>query len=89
MQRKKMLIMDEKDNVGVLLEDAAAGDLCCYKDVSCMAGEPIQFGHKIALSDVALGETVLKYGHKIGYATAPIPKGRWVHCHNIESERGR
>ena len=89
MSRKKMLIMDPRDNVGVLLEDAGPGDLCFCGNLECTAKESIAFGHKIALADLPSGTTVLKYRHKIGYATAPISKGTWVHRHNIESERGR
>lgn len=89
MADRKMLMMDPKDNVAVLLEDAQAGDVCRSGDITCTAVEAIEFAHKIALADIRVGETVLKYGHKIGYATVPIAKGAWVHRHNIESERGR
>ena len=89
MHKKKMLIMDPADNVGVLLEDAAAGDLCSFNGRDWVAAEEISFGHKLALTDIPRGTDILKYGHKIGYATKDIRKGQWVHVHNIESERGR
>ena len=45
MTEKKMLIMDPADNVGVLLEDAAAGDVCSNGDIR---GEnAIKYGQKI------------------------------------------
>lgn len=46
-------------------------------------------GHKIALSPVAPGQRVLKYGHAIGVASRPIETGEHVHVHNVESQRGR
>ena len=35
--------------------------------------------HKIALTDIAAGEPILRYGVVIGYAAVPIAKGDWVH----------
>lgn len=86
---KKMLVMDPQDNVGVVLEDIEPGDECYFGTIKCTAKDKIPFGHKIALTSISNHEDVLKYGHKIGYATRPIEKGMWVHRHNIESERGR
>jgi len=86
---KKMLIMDPADNVGVVLEDVQKNDICKASDVEVTALQNIAFCHKIALCDIAEGEDVLKYGQKIGYATAPIKKGEWLHRHNLVSERGR
>lgn len=51
------------------------------------AREPIPLGHKLALRDIAEGETVLKYGHDIGRASAAIPAGAHVHTHNLKTRR--
>ncbi len=64
-----LLIINEKDNVGVALTDT----------------EGIKAGHKSALCDIEKGELVIKYGEPIGRATAPIKKGAWVHSHNLRS----
>lgn len=40
-------------------------------------------GHKIALSGIATGGAVRKFGQIIGFATKPIEPGDWVHEHNI------
>ena len=45
--------------------------------------EPIRIGHKIALRPIAPGEPVIKYGQTIGFATAAIAPGGWVHSHNL------
>jgi galactarate dehydratase len=40
--------------------------------------EQIPQGHKVALTDIAAGAPILRYGETIGHATAAIPKGGWV-----------
>ena len=42
-------------------------------------------GHKYALSDIAKGENVIKYGNPIGHATEDIKKGSHVHTHNMKT----
>lgn len=49
--------------------------------------EPIQFGHKFALCDIAAGSPVMKYGEQIGTATVNILRGAWVHIHNVQGNR--
>ncbi len=45
--------------------------------------EAIPDKHKVALRDIAVGETVVRYGFPIGTASSPIPRGSWVHTHNV------
>ena len=49
----------------------------------------IPYGHKIALTDIAPGAPILKYGETIGSASKPIKRGEYVHVHNLDSRRGR
>ena len=51
--------------------------------------EPIAPGHKVALTDIAVGQPVIKYGSPIGTASAAIAAGAHVHTHNVASSRGR
>lgn len=39
-------------------------------------------GHKLAMVPIAQGEAVRKFGQIIGFASAPIPAGEWVHTQN-------
>lgn len=39
-------------------------------------------GHKLAVRDLAEGETIRKFGQAIGVALRPIKAGQWVHEHN-------
>ena len=45
----------------------------------------LEDGHKYALSDIAKGENVIKYGNPIGHATEDIKKGSHVHTHNMKT----
>lgn len=42
-------------------------------------------GHKQALCDISLGESVIKYGFCIGKATCDIKKGERVHTNNLKT----
>ena len=74
------------DNVAVALEDLHSGDTITVDGAAVTASEDIARGHKIALSDIAEGEPVIKYGNTIALATRPITKGEWVHTHNVRTE---
>ena len=77
-----------EDNVATLMDDAAAGpvDILGASKSTVMASEKIACGHKIALKDIAANEAVIKFGVRIGHATQPIPRGAWVHLHNLASD---
>lgn len=40
--------------------------------------EYVPEGHKVNLSDLAVGQAIVRYGEIIGYALAPLKKGSWV-----------
>ena len=45
-------------------------------------------GHKVADTDIRVGEDVIKYGFPIGKATCNIKKGERVHSHNMKTKLG-
>ena len=47
----------------------------------------ISLGHKLALTDIKNGHTIVKYGNDIGLAIEDIPKGGYVHVHNVKTKR--
>lgn len=55
--------------------------------ISIVALDDIPLGHKIAVADTEEKGTVMKYGHDIGRAVAPIKKGQHVHVHNLRTKR--
>ena len=82
---KKILRFIEGDNVGVALEDLAAGDELAIQGeaLGFRAAEAVPQGHKIALADIAEGEDIVKYGHHVGFAACAIRRGDYVHVHNV------
>jgi len=89
-----LLVHNHDDNVGVVVvEDLSAGtDMLCVvtqdnSDFHLTAKADVPIGHKIALQDLAVGDTVIKYGEDIGKVVAPIGKGEHVHIHNLKTKR--
>jgi (2R)-sulfolactate sulfo-lyase subunit alpha len=64
---------------GLILDEDRTIELPCNQDI------PI--GHKVALKDMAVGDTVIKYGVDIGKVVQPIRKGEHAHVHNIKTKR--
>lgn len=86
---RKVLVLHERDNVAVLLENALAGDQVHYQGRSIILLEPIEFAHKVALVDILAKKEVVKYGEDIGFALTDIKQGEWVHTHNMGCQRGK
>jgi (2R)-sulfolactate sulfo-lyase subunit alpha len=87
------LVHDSADTVGVAVVDLAAGAQCTGRDLStnkpleAKTIESIPLGHKLALRDFAVGDTVIKYGSEIGKVVQPIRAGQHVHVHNLKTKR--
>ena len=94
MSALDFLVHGSEDTVGVVVvETVKAGTVLSGLDME--AGQTlhidaladIPLGHKIALKDLAEGDTVLKYGHDIGKAVAAVKAGDHVHVHNMKTKR--
>ncbi|MEO0912793.1 MAG: UxaA family hydrolase [Pseudomonadota bacterium] len=90
----QLLVHDAKDNVGVVVvEGLTKGtEMLCVithdnSDFRLVAEADIPIGHKVALSDLAEGDTVFKYGEDIGKMVGPAAKGHHVHTHNCKTKR--
>ena len=87
------IMLHETDNVATALRDLVAGEEIVVgvqeHSLRVRVGQPILFGHKLAVTEIGQGDHVLKYGEVIGRATQAIPMGCHAHVHNIESLRGR
>ena len=64
---------------GLILDEDRTITLACAQD--------IPLGHKVALKDMNVGDTVIKYGVDIGKVVAPIKAGQHAHVHNIKTKR--
>jgi altronate dehydratase small subunit len=89
------LVMDRTDNVATVLDDLSGGrtldveNVDAADDETITLTEDVPFGHKVALTPIAPGDPVRKYGEVIGEASVAIAPGEWVHTHNCDSRRGR
>jgi altronate dehydratase len=86
---KPAIVITARDNVATALLAIDAGQAVTIDARVLTARQPIPSGHKIALTDIAAGDPVIKYGQPIGLATAAIRTGEHVHTHNLSSTRGR
>ena len=84
---RKVLILDPRDNIAVCLADLAEGDVIKQDDITITVKNKIPRGHKIATSEIAKNDGIIKYGERMGHAIAPIAVGEHVHVHNILGDR--
>ena len=76
--------IDASDNVAVVVGDVEAGSRVGLDDGSeVMATQPVPRGNKVALTAIAAGDPVVRYGEEIGVATTDIAAGDHVHTHNM------
>ena len=88
------IVHEPSDSVGVVVvEQVNAGEevsgwvMETDESISIRISENVPLGHKLALKDISLGETIFKYGEDIGKAVSVIYKGRHVHVQNVKTKR--
>jgi altronate dehydratase small subunit len=88
----KALTLNEADNVATAITPLSQDEVVVVtvgkERVELKVRDPIPFGHKFAINDIADGGFVVKYGHNIGAATSVIKTGQHVHVHNLKTLRG-
>ena len=88
------VVHDENDSVGVVVvEGVKSGqELTGWimdqdKEIKVHAKNDIPIGHKLAIRELKVNETVVKYSVDIGRAVAAIKVGEHAHVHNIRTKR--
>jgi len=87
------LVHEKADTVGVATVDIKAGEqargllMDNQEPLEVKALEDIPLGHKIALKDLKVSDTVIKYGHDIGKVVKDTQVGAHVHIHNLKTKR--
>lgn len=88
------LVHQGDDNVGVVVvEGVEVGQaltgwrMDSDETIALEALEAIPLGHKIALRNLAEGDTLIKYGHDIGRLVQAVSRGHHVHVHNAKTKR--
>jgi (2R)-sulfolactate sulfo-lyase subunit alpha len=88
------VVHEEADGVGVIVveglpagAEAAGWIMRENKDIRFKVLDAIPIGHKVALKDFTVGDTVVKYNTDIGRVIVPIRKGQHLHVHNVKTKR--
>jgi (2R)-sulfolactate sulfo-lyase subunit alpha len=88
------VLHDAKDTVAVVVVEGVKADMILKgwimdedRMIDITAKQDIPIGHKVALKDMAVGDTVLKYGIDMGKVVAPIKAGEHAHVQNIKTKR--
>ena len=89
----QFLVHDTADTVGVATVDLEVGQTArglymdSQKAIEIEVLEDIPLGHKIALRDHKVGDSVIKYEADIGKVVAEISAAHHVHIHNLKTRR--
>ncbi|MBP2200076.1 UxaA family hydrolase [Erwiniaceae bacterium L1_54_6] len=88
------VVHDDGDSVGVVVvEGIEAGQTLTgwimdqNKTIEFAVKDAIPIGHKLAIRDLAVNDTVIKYGEDIGRVVAAIKQGEHLHVHNVKTKR--
>lgn len=80
MPRNAFVRLASADNVAVALRALNENE----KLDELVVATAVPKGHKLALTDIAEGERVVKYAQTIGFASEAIAAGSHIHTHNLE-----
>ncbi len=81
----KFILIHPDDSVVIALVPMAAGDQLRVKERTITLLQDVDKGGKVAITAMAQGEPVVKYGCPIGRLTAAVQAGEWVHTHNVKT----
>jgi altronate hydrolase len=75
------ILLHADDNLVVAARDLPAG--MKLETGGAVLAREIPMGHKVATAAIRRGGAVRKFGQVIGFATANIEAGEWIHSHNL------
>lgn len=88
------VVHDDGDSVGVVvIEGVEAGQKLTgwimdqNKTIEFEVKNDIPIGHKLAIRDLAVDDSVIKYGEDIGRVISAIKQGEHLHVHNVKTKR--
>jgi hypothetical protein len=82
----RVLVLAPGDNIGIAVRELPAGAEIAIEGGTVRLAQRVDVGHKFALTPLAAGQRVIKYGAPIGRATRALAPGDYVHTHNLASE---
>lgn len=80
--RPRAIAMHAADNVAIIANEGGLPAGAVLPDGVALR-ERIPSGHKVALTDIAEGAEVRRYGVVIGFAVEHLPAGSWVNEHRL------
>lgn len=88
------VLHDAHDSVAVVVVEGVRSGMALNgwimdedRMIELRARQDIPIGHKVALKDMAVGDTVIKYGIDMGRVVAAMQAGEHAHVHNIKTKR--
>lgn len=78
--------LNAADNIAVARVPLSPGQLLRVDGRAITVEDPVPAGHKVALEAIASGESIVRYGQRMGRARIRIEPGRHVHTHNVAFE---
>jgi (2R)-sulfolactate sulfo-lyase subunit alpha len=94
MAAPQLLAHDHNDNVAVVVVEGLTAGTDALGVVTAddstfniRVEADVPIGHKVALADLKVGDTAIKYGEDIGKMVADVKKGGYVHVHNLKTKR--
>ena len=82
----RLLFLNPRDNVCTAISPIASGVSLHVNGKEVILEQGIPLGFKVAACNIAINETIVKYGVPIGSATRDIVPGELVHVHNMKSD---
>lgn len=78
IQEPRYIQVHPKDNVAIIVNEGGLPAGTVF-DSGLVLVQGVPEAHKVALTDLAEGDPILRYGVVIGYAKETIGRGSWVH----------
>jgi len=82
-----LLLLHPSDNVAVARRALKPEEVMTVSGRSVRIVEAIPANHKVAIQEIAAGQTIRKFGQPIGSAVTTINAGHWVHVQNVSLQR--
>lgn len=83
---KNLLRIHPADNVAIALSALDAGQSITFEGQSLTLNGDVPAGHKVALTSMPAGTSVIKYGFPIGTTTQDVVAGDWLHSDNVKTK---
>lgn len=79
------ILLRPQDTVAIAARNLEVGETVAAGHRTVTVRQRVPQGHKLAVVPRKVGEPTLRFGQIIGFATAPIEPGEWVHVHNMHA----